>query len=158
MGSSPSVIVPSLTPKANGDVLSSPEEDKEFSAAYKEALVESDLEDKRRPIEDEIDILQAYIPKTPQDSINKDKALKAAKLRLKSLTEPKRLNQWHRLKVREIAKTLWQNNSDWTIQKLIENDKVTGATTPRIYSVRTLRNWIKDLAPNRRPGRRTANH
>jgi hypothetical protein len=100
-------------------------------------------------------MLEASTPKTARESLDKAKSLKTAQQRLKSLTEPKRLNQRHRLKIREIAKKLWQNHPDWTIQRLIESNDVNAATTPHVYAVRTLRDWIKDLAPNRHPGRRT---
>lgn len=69
-------------------------------------------------------------------------------------TETKRLNQRHRLKVREIAKKAWKKHPDYTIQKLIESDEVNAATDRKVYGEKTLRDWIKDLAPNRRPGRR----
>jgi hypothetical protein len=49
---------------------------------------------------------------------------------------------------------MWQKHLDWTIHKMIESNEVNAATTPRVYKEKTLRNWIKDLSPNRLPGRR----
>ncbi|MCK9228810.1 MAG: hypothetical protein M0P30_13635 [Syntrophorhabdaceae bacterium] len=108
----------------------------------------------RKAIEDEIRDLEQYQAKNPGESLEKDKAIKAAHRRLKSLTEPRRLNQRHKLKVREAAQSLWQKHPGWTIQKLIDSDEINAITTPRVYTERTLRDWIKDLAPDRRPGRR----
>jgi hypothetical protein len=143
--------------KAEGSCSPSPEEDKAYKAfdeAFDEAVAVSELNDKRKVKEDEIKRLESYVPKTPRESLEKAKSLKAARQGLKNLTEPKRLNQRHRIKVRKIAKGMWQKHLDWTIHKMIESNEVNAATTPRVYKEKTLRNWIKDLSPNRLPGRR----
>lgn len=145
--------------KINATGIDSPQtekEDAEYSAAFDEAVAISKQKDMRKAIEDEIGQLESYTPTTPRESLDKAKSLTALQLRLRSFMEPKRSNQRHRLKVREIAKKLWQNHPDWTIQRLIEHNEVNAATTPRVYSEKTLRYWIKDLAPNRLPGRRKA--
>jgi len=134
------------------------EEQEEFDSAFDEAISVLDLRDKRNDIQSRIEQLEKFASKTPKEELERQDALKGLYRELRAFTEPKRSNQRHRLKVREIAKTLWQKNPDWTIQKLIENDEVKAATRPREYSVRTLRSWIKDLAPDRRPGRRKAHH
>lgn len=132
------------------------DEDKEFSAGWDEAIAVGELNDKRKVKEDEIEKLESYVSKTPRELLEKEKSIKVAKQTLRNLTEPKRSNQRHKLKVRQIAASIWQKHPDWTIQKLIESNEVNSATTPRGYTKKTLRNWIKDLAPNRRPGRRIA--
>ena len=149
-----SLTLPPLKIKTAGTVYPSPKEEKEYSQAFDEAVALSQQKDKRKAIEAEIEKIESYTPKNPRESLDKGKSLKAAQQRLKSLSEPKRLNQRHKLKVRDIAKNIWQKHPDWTIQTLTETNEVNEATTPRVYDVRTLRNWIKDLAPNRLPGRR----
>lgn len=131
------------------------EEDKEFSMAFDEAIAVMALKDRRKAIEEEIQRLESYAPSTPKETLEKIKSIEAKKQELKKLTEPNRLNQRHKLKVRKIAEKIWQNHPDMTIQELIMGDEINASTTPRVYTEKTLRNWIKDLAPNRRPGRRT---
>lgn len=57
---------------------------------------------------------------------------------------------------REAAKQCWEKNPDSTIEDLISSDQTNRVLNRRSYHDKTLRNWIKDLAPNRRPGRRSA--
>jgi hypothetical protein len=60
-------------------------------------------------------------------------------------------------KCREIAKRLWERQPDFTIAGMINrSEMVRQARQPdgKPYSEMTIRNWIRDLCPNRKPGRR----
>lgn len=65
-----------------------------------------------------------------------------------------RLSQIHKRKVRDIAKNIWQDDTTVTIEDVINSNDVNTATAPKVYHAKTLRGWIKDLAPNRERGRR----
>lgn len=58
--------------------------------------------------------------------------------------------------VREIAKDLWKKEPDITKADMAMRDEITIACTNigREYAVSTIEKWIKDLNPNRKPGRR----
>jgi hypothetical protein len=61
-------------------------------------------------------------------------------------------------KCREIAKRIWERQPDFTIAAMINHSEmVRHAVKPdgSPYSEITIRNWIKDLCPNPRPGRRS---
>lgn len=62
--------------------------------------------------------------------------------------------QIHRAKVRDIAGKVWGRNPSSTIEAIISSERVLYACEGHQYAKTTLRNWIKDLAPNRKPGRR----
>ena len=62
-------------------------------------------------------------------------------------------------KCREIAKRIWDRQPDFTIAALVNHSEITRqARKPdgRPYSDLTIRNWIRDLCPNPKPGRRQA--
>ena len=62
-------------------------------------------------------------------------------------------------KCREIAKQIWNQKPDLTIAGMIKRSEIVSqAMQPdgRSYSEMTLRNWIRDLCPNRKAGRRPA--
>jgi RecG-like helicase len=145
------LTLPPLKIKAKGTVLPT---EKELADFFDEAVAVLKQKDRRKAIEDEIDKIELFTPKTPRESLDKGKSLKALQQQLRNLTEPKRLNQIHRLKVREAAKQLWCKHPEWTIQKMCGNDELKNITDRKAYAIRTLRSWINDLAPNRRPGRR----
>jgi hypothetical protein len=66
-----------------------------------------------------------------------------------------RSNQRHKKQCRAIAERLWKEDPTRTIQDVILSDEITeNGCEGKIYGERTLRNWINDLCPNRRPGRR----
>jgi hypothetical protein len=66
-----------------------------------------------------------------------------------------RPNQKHRERCRAIAESIWKYNPDTTIADMAINDDITGiACEGKIYAEKTIREWIKDLCPNRSPGRR----
>ena len=59
-------------------------------------------------------------------------------------------------KVREIAEDFWRKEPDITKADMAMRDEITIACTNigREYAVSTIEKWIKDLNPNRKPGRR----
>jgi hypothetical protein len=62
-------------------------------------------------------------------------------------------------KCREIAKRIWERQPYFTIAAMINHSEmVRQARKPdgSPYSEITIRNWIRDLCPNPRPGRRSA--
>jgi len=65
-----------------------------------------------------------------------------------------RPDQRHRLAVREAAKKVWKEHPEMTIADMIERDELNEVCEGRVYKEDTMRNWIKDLAPDRSPGRR----
>lgn len=75
-------------------------------------------------------------------------------------TEPDKIkslrnSQTHRARCRAIAEILWAQRPDMTISEVIESDEITVNGCERIeYSLDTRRDWIKELCPNRSPGRR----
>ena len=69
--------------------------------------------------------------------------------------EPKlRPNQRHKIECRKIAAKIWENEPNVTIADMIWRDEIAEACEKKTYNESTLRNWIKDLSPNRSPGRR----
>jgi hypothetical protein len=56
--------------------------------------------------------------------------------------------------VRKIAKKVWKANKAMTIADMVNSDEVKQATDDINYSKGTLRNWVKDLAPSNKSGRR----
>lgn len=60
-------------------------------------------------------------------------------------------------KCREIAKRIWDRQPDFTIAAMINHSEIIRqARKPdgSYYSDLTIRNWIRDLCPNPKPGRR----
>ena len=62
----------------------------------------------------------------------------------------------HRETVQKIAKKLWKEDKTLTITDITHENKINVITKSdgSNYSERTLRKWIKDLAPSNKPGRR----
>lgn len=61
----------------------------------------------------------------------------------------------HRERCRCIAALLWEKSPDRTIVDVLNSHEIVAhGCEGKIYAPKTLRNWIKDLAPNRNPGRR----
>lgn len=67
---------------------------------------------------------------------------------------PRRLSNIHRERARQIAVELWEDNPGMTIVNVIYDNSLNAAFDGKVYAENTIRNWIKDLCPNRRPGRR----
>ncbi len=70
--------------------------------------------------------------------------------------EPKKLLpcQRHRKAVQDIAEKIWSKEPDLTIVDMSKRSEIIHACEKKIYSERTLRKWMKELCPNRNPGRR----
>jgi len=69
----------------------------------------------------------------------------------------KRPSQIHKEKCREVAQSLWEEDPTITIKEISEMNEimeVTKRTDGKCYSKKTIRNWIKELCPDRTPGRR----
>jgi len=58
--------------------------------------------------------------------------------------------------VQKAAKKLWEEDETLTIAGITIHDDINETTKPngKIFSEGTLREWIKDLAPSNKPGRR----
>lgn len=68
-----------------------------------------------------------------------------------------RCTQRHKEECRQIAKSIWDIMPDITIVGMIRTDeirKIRGEKKPNPYTERTVREWVNDLCPNRKPGRR----
>jgi hypothetical protein len=66
-----------------------------------------------------------------------------------------RPSQKHRVRCRAIAELIWKSKPDTTIADMAINNEITGiACEGKLYGENTIRDWIKDLCPNRAPGRR----
>jgi hypothetical protein len=72
-------------------------------------------------------------------------------IRNKKATRP---SNSHREACREVAKVLWAKESSITIADMCICDEIAIACEQEVYDEKTLRKWIKDLCPNRKPGRR----
>ena len=60
----------------------------------------------------------------------------------------------HRNACRQVAKKIWSKKSDITIADMCVSDEISEACDGILYPEATLRKWIKDLCPDRSPGRR----
>jgi hypothetical protein len=65
-----------------------------------------------------------------------------------------RPNQRHKEACRAKAKEIWEVSPGITIEDMIQHDEINEIFDGRVYGEKTIRNWIKDLCPNRKPGRR----
>lgn len=67
-----------------------------------------------------------------------------------------RSEQRHRERCRGIASLLWASNPEITIADMILRDEIiVHGCEKKMYSENATRGWIKDLCPDRTPGRRT---
>lgn len=60
-------------------------------------------------------------------------------------------------KCREIAKRIWDRQPDFTIAAMVNHSEISHQIRKpdgSSYSEMTIRNWIRDLCPNPKPGRR----
>jgi hypothetical protein len=53
-----------------------------------------------------------------------------------------------------IAERLWNKLPDMTIVEMYHHDDIKAAFESHPYGLKTFRNWVKELCPNRSPGRR----
>jgi hypothetical protein len=66
----------------------------------------------------------------------------------------KRPEQRHREVCRAVAERLWRDNPEITISDMTISDEINEACEGKYYKdEKTIRNWIKDLCPNPKPGR-----
>ena len=65
-----------------------------------------------------------------------------------------RPNQRHKIECRTIAERIWENEPNVTITDMIWRDEIAKACETKVYKESTLWDWVKDLCPNRSPGRR----
>ncbi len=65
-----------------------------------------------------------------------------------------RPQQRHKRACRAAAEKIWVESPDMTIEDMIQRDEIANACEGILYREKTIRNWIKDLCPNRKPGRR----
>lgn len=68
-----------------------------------------------------------------------------------------RPSQKHREECRKIAKGFWDEEPSITISEIIQREEMVKASkksNDQLYLEKTVRNWIKDLCPNRARGRR----
>jgi hypothetical protein len=65
-----------------------------------------------------------------------------------------RPDQRHRVACRKVAKELWKKDRSITISAMAERDEINRLFDGKVYQPATIRTWIKDLCPNRLPGRR----
>lgn len=153
-----SLTIPSLKIKAQGTVLPSEKEVAEYSAAFDEALALSQLKDKQERLLEEKKMLEDQTPAGIKESAQRAKRIKEIDCELKNLQEPKRPSQKHRLIARSVAEDIWRRYPYYTIAEVANSLDIHAKLRTRKYSNRTIRNWIKDLAHNRLPGRRKARH
>lgn len=69
---------------------------------------------------------------------------------------PKRHSTKCKMKCREIAGKIWESNPSITIREMTEREEILEHSKNLkgdLYSDNTIREWIKDLCPNRSPGR-----
>jgi hypothetical protein len=73
-------------------------------------------------------------------------------------TPPQRDSHRHRERCRAIAALLWEQDPKETIESMISRPELTRfGQEDSSYKPETVRNWIKDLCPDRAPGRRPKN-
>jgi len=66
-----------------------------------------------------------------------------------------RKDQRHKERCRAIAEVLWDKKPTMTIAAMAKTDEINKiGCEGKIYTVETIRKWIKKVCPNRNPGRR----
>lgn len=83
---------------------------------------------------------------------------KATKVEGLSGVSPKprklRPNQRHKIACRGEAEKLWKEDESITIADMIQRDELNVACEGKVYGENAMRDWIKDLCPDRSRGRR----
>ena len=111
-------------------------------------------------LENHIDFIKEYIGKAQKIDFSYAMVWELKKRYLEKLydlvksKQAQRPDQRHRLQCRKVAKKLWEDDPSITIADMIINDEIAEACEGKTYAENTIRNWIKDLCPNRKPGRR----
>jgi hypothetical protein len=90
-------------------------------------------------------------PSPDQEPVQQAKVVDEVKVAVKGrkLTPEQR----HKIDSRTVAHKIWSESPEMTIQDMIQRDEIANACGGKVYAEKTIRNWIKDLAPNRKPGR-----
>jgi hypothetical protein len=65
-----------------------------------------------------------------------------------------RPSQRHKMECRKVAERLWKENPNMTIAQMCNHSDIKRTFDGKRYLEKTIRDWIKDLCPNRRAGRR----
>jgi hypothetical protein len=65
-----------------------------------------------------------------------------------------RRQELHKNDCRAAAQKIWAESPGITIEDMIQRDEIANACEGVLYREKTIRNWIKDLCPDRKPGRR----
>ena len=98
-------------------------------------------------------LIDLYFDLSAVEEFEKNHDMAQPRVDTQTASKPETAPQRRRRKVREVASPLWITDPSITIEDMIMRDEITIAAE-RPYSESTLRNWIKDLCPNRQPGRR----
>jgi hypothetical protein len=66
--------------------------------------------------------------------------------------------QRHRIECRKVAERIWKDEIKkkkpiTTIADMMHKDEINKLFEKRVYSEKTMRDWLKELCPNRKPGR-----
>ncbi len=73
-------------------------------------------------------------------------------------TEPRSgrhlINNRRRENAKLVASAFWEANPQMTIEDVIRTNSISRACDNEAYGEQVIRGWIKDLCPNRKPGRR----
>jgi len=95
-------------------------------------------------------------PRLDQEPARPDKVADQVQVAVKGrkLTQEQR----HKIDSRAAAMKIWSESPEITIQDMIQRDEIANACEGVVYGEKTIRNWIKDLAPNRKPGRPKKKH
>jgi hypothetical protein len=104
---------------------------------------------------EQLNLLLRYVERDGPFWVLYDRYHDSKSLRVKKKPE----SNEHREKCREIAEKLWRKHPYMTIEDMCLRDEITLVFKDRkkgMYAPKTIRGWIKDLCPNRSPGRRKA--
>jgi hypothetical protein len=110
-----------------------------LNSYYRRDEVYKRLSPESEPVPDQEPAWPAKIP------VQVEKPAKQRKLRPE---------QKDRIACRAMAEILWRENPEITISEMIFRDEIAKACHIHYKDDKTIRNWIKDLAPSRKPGRR----
>jgi hypothetical protein len=120
-----------------------------------------ELPDEKQRAEHLIDLLtnslyhKEDVFKVEQERNQQQQKRAIAEIGVKRTNKRPRTSQIHKANCRAVAFKLWTEDPSITISEMILSDEIARACEPRTYGEKTLREWIKDLCPNRAPGRRT---
>jgi hypothetical protein len=99
-------------------------------------------------------VMRYYFRLSDVEKLEKEYRFESENSRETKKEKKLRPNQRHKKRCREIAERLWKVDSEITIADMAFHDEITTAFDGKMYAEKTIRNWIKDLCPDRSPGRR----